>query len=356
MGQPEALALLAEHFASTPVRQLSPVKRKTSEGEEVKSPDSKKKAKGRASETKAAPNEESKAEMRAIKKMKKSRLSKGTPAEEKDQPAISTTAPPMNEETEEAHASPAKKHKTMKEERKEKKETRKSDVSMKDATPITSPVSTPIPSSTSKSRKEKGRFADKFHPYKKPTKHGKQIPSKDDTDAVADVVVQGEAGNGEVYETEDITAEVDEKMRRHHARAEKAARAKELGINPSEKHKRESLGTAGPSPKHSQNSIQGGTSSAKKWKTKKSREEKNREEEDGKFKGVVGDIERKRKSKSPAAVDGGKVVVEKKDRSAEEKKRRKEEKAAKKARKQAGKGEQVDGMGDVVMSGGGMSE
>ncbi|TID18261.1 hypothetical protein E6O75_ATG06337 [Venturia nashicola] len=327
VGQPEALALLAEYFASSPVRQLSSVKRKASEEEkEVASPvvDDKKK---------------SKAEMRAIKRMKKSRLSKGTPVEEEDQPTPSAPAPPpFKEEPAEPHTSPAKKQKKSKEERKEKRQKRKSDISMKDATPIPSPTSTPPPPPTSKS--EKGRFADKFHPYKKPEKHIKRNPSKDDPPlAVTDMVSGGQRTN-EPHETEDITAEVNEKMRRHHIRLEKEARAKELGINPSEKHKRESLGTTGPSPKQSRESIQNGTSSTKKRKTKKGSEER----DDGKVNGIIGGIERKRKSTSPDRERNGgeEVVVEMNGTRAEEKKRRKD---AKKVRRL----ERVDGMGDVVM-------
>lgn len=359
MGQPEALALLAEHFASSPASQISPVKREVRK-EEVESLGLKRK-KEHDSETLVTSKDESKAEMRAIKKMRKRRLSQGqgTPTAE----VGSTLAPPMEEEVEETLTSPVKKqkkNKASKEERKEKKEKRKSDVSMKDATPITSPISTPIPTSTSKSRKEKGRFADKFHPYKKPEKHGQtRTPSKNDIEdnkgraAMNDEMA---AAVEETYETEDITAEVDEKMRRHRARVEKEERAKELGINPAEKHKRESFGTAGPSPKHTQESIQDSSTSAKKRKVKKERKSKRGEEEDVKFKGVVGDIERKRKSPSPSPNGTGvEMLVEKKGRSAEEKKK-KEEKAKKRARQQAWKGEQVDGMGDVVMSGGAMSE
>ncbi|KAE9961164.1 hypothetical protein BLS_003589 [Venturia inaequalis] len=327
VGQPEALALLAEHFASSPVRQLSPVKSKAIKEEEVESAGLKRK-KGRTSEITDAPtSDESKAEMRAIKKMKKSRLSKGTVVEEKDQPASSPPAQPMNEETEATHPSPAKKQKKSKEHRKEKKEKRKSDVSMKDATPIPSPVSTPIPTSTSKSKskKEKGRFADKFHPYKKTGKHDKPTPSKDANDVVTEV---GNA-DAEVYETEDITAEVDEKMRRHRARIAKEDRARELGVNPSEKHKRESLGTAGPSPRLSRGSIHNETLSAKKRKTN----------DGGGDVGVVGAV----------GVVGGK-----KGRSAEEEKRKKKRREEKAVRK--GRQAPVDGGGDVVMSGGGLSE
>lgn len=327
VGQPEALALLAEHFASSPVRHLSPVKRKAIKEEEVESAGLKRK-KGRTSEITDAPtSDESKAEMRAIKKMKKSRLSKGTVVEEKDQPASSPPAQPMNEETEATHPSPAKKQKKSKEHRKEKKEKRKSDVSMKDATPIPSPISTPLPTSTSKSKskKEKGRFADKFHPYKKPGKHDKPTPSKHNKETVAEVVGNSETADAEVYETEDITAEVDEKMRRHRARIAKEDRARELGVNPSEKHKRESLGTAGPSPRLSRGSIQNETLSAKKRKTN----------DEG------GDV----------GMGGG---VGKKGRSAEEEKRKKKRKEEKAVRK--GRQAPVDGGGDVVMSGGGLSE
>lgn len=338
VGQPEALALLAEHFASSPVRQLSPVKREARE-EELGNPAPKRK-KGEDSETPATPNDESKAEMRAIKKIKKSRLSKAAGVEE-----AFTPAPPTTEEMEETHTSPAKKQKKSKVSKEERKEKRISDVSMKDATPITSPVSTPVPSST-KSKKEKGRFADKFHPYKKPGKYSKK---DEHHELKVEQVGITENGHEDIHETEDITAEVDEKMRRHRTRVKKEERAKELGINPSEKHARESFGTAGPSPKATQESIQDSSTSAKKRKTKKSKEEKSR------FNGVVGDIERKRKSPSPDP-HGVEMVVEKKGRSAEEKKKRKEEKARKRAREQTWTGEEVDGMGDVVMSGGPMSE
>lgn len=358
VGQPEALALLAEHFASGPARQISPVKREMRE-EEVENPGLKRK-KGYNSETSVTSKDESGAEMRAIKKMKKSRLSQGQGTSTAGEG--STLAPPVDKEGEETLTSPAKKqkkNKASKEERNEKKENRKSDVSMKDATPVTSPISTPIPTSTSKSRKEKGRFADKSHPYKRPEKHGKtRTPSKNDIeDNKGRIAVNGEdiaAGGEEIYETEDITAEVDEKMRRHRARVVKEERAKALGINPGVKHKRESFGTAGPSPKHSQESIQDSSTSAKKRKVKQERKSKRGEEEDVKFKGVVGDIERKRKSPSPSPNGTGvEILVEKKGRSAEEKKKRKEEKAKKRARQQAWKGEQVESMGDVVMSGGG---
>ncbi|QDS76021.1 hypothetical protein FKW77_004975 [Venturia effusa] len=290
VGQPEALALLAEHFASSPVRQLSPSKRKAS-GKEVDGPAADRKE-GKTQEAR------SKAEARTIKKMKRMRFSQDTPVEEEAlEPAALVKEEP--EEPEETHTSPKKKqkklkkHKTSSDKRKEK---RGSDISMKDVTPITSPVSMPIPTSTSKSQKDRGRFAAKFHPYKKPGEYSK---NKDRQEEVEEV------GNEEHHESEDITAEVDKKMRQHRARVRKEERARELGINPGEKHKRESLEMGGPSP-DGRGSTEYSSASAKKRRTKKSKEMG-----EIRFTGVVGDLEKKRKFSS-SGLNGGRLSVERK--------------------------------------------
>jgi hypothetical protein len=309
IGQAEALALLADHFASTPVRKSSTPMRKSSASKR-KSPSKDSDEQGMSTE--AAKSDEHDVDISPVKK-KKSKISHESSAQEEVTSKLSA------------------------------KDKRKSDISMKDANPVLTPE-------VKKSRTKKLSFADKFHPYKRtlsskttgtPTDDKLEQPKSSVADEPQPPVQESEDVR------EDISAEVDEAMRQHQKRLDREKKANEFGVNPAEKHSRESFGMAGPSVDTKQES---GTSSTKRRKTHKSKHEaskSNSKDEKAKFRGLVGLLERKRKSASPDTAD---LALAKSATETKAKREKKEKKAAKKAREHGWKSGDRDGEGDVVMS------
>lgn len=316
--QPEAMALLAQQFPSSPApRAATPAPKPTTPAPKVSTPAPKAstpKRKSSSMDNVQQQSEEYEVDTNPVAK-KKRKSSNAAPVDEKSNAKAS-------------------------------KDKRKSDISMKDASPL--------PASLSTTKKDERSIVERFLPYKEVQGHKTNSTSNDEK-AGYQTASDAEVLQAPVREYKDVridqTAELDEKMRQHHAFVAKEKIAKELGINPGTKRTRESFGTAGPSPQATQ---EAGTSSAKKRKTHKSKKEPSKEEI-SKFHGVLGKIERKRKSLSPDAEPAlEKDATDKKQKKS--KKEKKEEKAAKKARERGWKGSDRDGEGDVVMSGGILSD
>jgi hypothetical protein len=208
---------------------------------------------------------------------------------------------------------PAKKKKKKKKSKISTKDKRKSDISMKDVSPSSMPQ---LKSKTSTEQPELSQTGEPIYEF-------------------PDVRV-------------DISAEVDEAMRQHYRSVERGQQAKKNGLNPAEKHKRESLDTASPSVEI-KNKAEDDTSKAKKRKIHKMKGEGSKSEKTG-LRGLLGAIERKRKSPSPGSDVGEPVVPVKDEAGKKSKNERKEKRVAKKARERAWKGSDRDGEGDVVMS------